>query len=83
MTNNNIDHLKGRYYHTLSKKELRLLYDMDISFDKLVSTFKQPSWCNYPKALNGLYGCWSLFIPERVSRISHNYCKECDNYKPN
>ena len=44
------------------------------------SIYKQPTWCNYLKALYGPCGCWFLIGRNKISRES---CKHCDNYFEN
>lgn len=49
----------------------------------LVSTFmdkfRQPGWCNYPGALGGGMGCWSLITDIRCKKD----CGRCDMIKRN
>ncbi len=41
----------------------------------LMLVYSQPEWCQYPAALDGPAGCWSLVYR---SGVSHEYCKNCD-----
>ncbi len=41
--------------------------------------YKQPEWCSYPDALDGLMGCWALIsVPYK---INEKKCKKCDLFK--
>lgn len=72
--------LKGKYWHRLTDKEIQELIDAKITYDELAETVKQPTWCQYPDALKGIMGCWSLTGSAR-KKISHKFCKGCDCYK--
>lgn len=45
----------------------------------LCERYKQPDWCGYTNALNGLMGCWSL--TSWPYKMSKKHCKICDEYK--
>lgn len=45
--------------------------------------YKQPKWCNYPNALDGPFGCWSLMdLYGDRKKISREFCSKCDCYIP-
>jgi len=49
-----------RFYHELSKEEVRVLIGEKRTWGYAMKHFKQPSWCHYPKELIGTMGCWAL-----------------------
>ncbi len=67
-----------RYWHRLSKKEKRYILDSNIPVKEFLKQYHQPSWCDYPEALAGLMGCWSLMVS--LTYVSKRYCKNCDCY---
>ena len=69
----------GKYWHRLTNKEIEELIDTKITYGELTEIIKQPTWCQYPKALEGIMGCWSLVGNRK--KISHKFCKDCDCYK--
>lgn len=38
--------------------------------------YSQPDWCNYPEALAGMMGCWSLTLPGKIRAFKD--CKGCE-----
>ena len=60
-----------KYFHELTEEERESITD----WKAVLETYKQPSWCAYPGALDGFMGCWSL-----VGGYVHgeNFCKGCD-----
>lgn len=42
----------------------------------VMANFDQPDWCDYPEALSGPMGCWSLLDPSIT--IMRDYCKDCE-----
>ena len=68
-----------RYWHELSKEEQKeLIFKKNLTVEELMKNFKQPDWCFYPEALNGLMGCWALLFGYVQSEED---CKDCDCYK--
>jgi hypothetical protein len=39
--------------------------------------YRQPSWCNYPEAMTGMMGCWSLMFTETKDKRKEK-CFTCD-----
>lgn len=76
-----------RYFHELSDSTLRRLTRKGITWQEVIDRYKQPDWCNYPEALAGamgcwsLIGCWSLMDIDLRHKISREYCKKCDCFK--
>lgn len=76
-----ITRVKKRYWHELTDKEIQEFTDRKVTWDEIMNTFKQPDWCSYPNALNGILGCWSLTDEfDLRHQISRTYCKNCDCY---
>lgn len=64
------------YYHRISKQKVNLIEDQrTIQFNYI-----KPKWCGYEFALCSELGCRSLF--EEREKVSFNYCKTCDMFKP-
>lgn len=70
---------KRKYFHELTEKEFAVLVADGITWNKLPETYPQPEWCQYPNALDGPLGCWSL--TERLV-TGEGFCKGCDCYGP-
>lgn len=65
-------------WHTLSSEEQeRIVTGGGMTIKQFMQKYRQPRWCQYPEALSGEMGCWSL-----VSRRIHGEddCKGCDMY---
>jgi len=45
----------------------------------ILRDYSQPEWCEYPDALCGQWGCWSL-VGDRIGKIDD--CGECEYRKP-
>ena len=72
-----------RYFHELADSTVRKIVKSGITYGELMNRYKQPDWCEYPEALNGVMGCWSLMDTMNLRhKISREYCKGCDCYKP-
>jgi hypothetical protein len=68
-----------RYFHTLSDSTVKRLIRKGTTLVELKKRYKQPDWCNYPDALAGIMGCWSLMdLLDLRHQISKQYCKGCD-----
>ena len=69
------------YWHELPQEEVDKILASKITIGELLEKYKQPDWCNYPDALDGNMGCWSLMDNHKGgirSRISKDYCKDCE-----
>jgi len=70
--------MKKRYrpfWHRINKyDQLYIQEHSEITLRQFMKKFRQPDWCNYPAALAGEMGCWSLFY-----RYVHDIgdCKDC------
>lgn len=69
-----------KYFHKVTKKELKSLYGKGLTWNYIMDNYKQPSWCGYTDALNGLMGCWSL-TGELRTKISKKFCNDCECFK--
>lgn len=86
MENNTKDNSDKKYFHELSQEEIEQLVSEKKTVAYVVDTYKQPDWCDYPEALNGDMGCWSLMDlePDGLrTKISRDFCKNCDLYISN
>lgn len=72
-----------KYFHELSDEEYKVLLDSDMGIREFMDSYSQPLWCNYPNALEGRMGCWSLMglwgIKNRI-RCERD-CVNCDCYE--
>lgn len=69
--------MEKKYWHEISAEEESEVYSSGITYDELLKKYKQPDWCNYPNALLGSWGCWSLTGSHRAD-ISPEFCKNCE-----
>ncbi len=72
-----------KYFHKLPQKIINRLLKTNLSWGDIVNKYKQPSWCNYPNALEGKMGCWSLTDLNNNglrTKISKKFCKNCPCY---
>lgn len=68
--------MSKEFFHQLSPSH-RMIEMKDRSFGEIIDLYKQPDWCNYHEALNGLFGCVSLL----TKVIDKKYCSECNYFK--
>ena len=66
------------YFHELDPKSMMKLTASGITWGEVMERYSQPEWCEYPNALEGVMGCWSL-----VSSLikDESGCKSCECYK--
>jgi hypothetical protein len=70
-----------KYLHTASNIQIGRLLDSGATIGQLMTEYKQPDWCGYPSALEGVMGCWSLMDLEGIrKRISRKFCAGCECY---
>lgn len=67
-----------KYFHEISDEEYKRLVEEKKTYGYLYENYKQPSWCSYPNALGGSFGCWSLMGVATRKEISEEKCKNCD-----
>ena len=63
------------YFHELSDEE-KAEAKSHGTVGEFLEKYKQPDWCQYPEALAGQMGCWSLILSCSIS--SPDDCKLCD-----
>jgi hypothetical protein len=66
------------YWHILTKKRKKEIMNSGMTMAEFMKQYKQPSWCDYPDALESLMGCWSLMVS--LTNVSKKYCNKCDCY---
>ena len=67
------------FFHRLSVRKQHEALTSSMTVREFMEAFRQPRWCNYPEALEGVLGCWSLIIPGRIRRQQD--CVNCDERK--
>ena len=65
----------AKYFHELTDEEFEALKVTDITWGEVAKIYPQPTWCEYPGALEAEMGCWSLVYRRGVSK---EFCKNCD-----
>ena len=68
----------NKYFHELTEEEYEALKNSGATWADVMANYKQPDWCDYPDALEGVMGCWSLIYRKPVSET---YCKDCECFK--
>lgn len=72
-----------KYFHEATDEELEELIANKTTIGELEKLYAQPDWCNYPGALQGVMGCWSLTDIKGLRKsISLEYCKGCECCHP-
>lgn len=69
-----------KYWHRIPDKELQKRISRKWSCDRIMRRYSQPEWCNYPEALSGLMGCWSLIDVKRRKKINREFCRNCEYF---
>lgn len=72
--NNEID-IHAPLFHEIDALQFSAMKALGMSFGELVKNYRQPEWCAYPGALEGLSGCWSLVYRHIRCRGD---CGDCD-----
>lgn len=73
---------KRKYFHELSDSWLYKLRKRKEKLKYLFDHYRQPVWCDYPEAMGGVMGCWSLVdLFNLRHKISRNFCRDCDLYR--
>ena len=49
-----------KFFHEISDEEVQELFNTHWKWKDVMETYRQPTWCQYPDALAGKLGCWSL-----------------------
>ena len=66
-----------KYFHELTEAEFNEIVKENITWEECAKRYPQPKWCNYPDAVCGVMGCWSLM---GFMVTNEDYCKNCDCY---
>jgi len=64
------------FWHRINEyDQLYIQEHSGMTIGQFMKKFKQPDWCDYPDALQGIFGCWSLYY-----RYIHNIgnCENCN-----
>jgi len=70
-----------KYWHEeMTQKEYDKWVASDATWGDVMERYKQPDWCDYPGALMGAMGCWSL-LGRRIKSIADCGDCECKKYK--
>lgn len=73
-----------KYWHELPQSEVDELIEKGVTNQYVIDNYLQPEWCQYDEALCGLMGCW-LLVDNRPggarTKVSLEYCKNCDCFK--
>ena len=72
--------VRVRSWHALKKSEQEEILRSKITVGTFMERFRQPKWCNYPEALAGMMGCWSLMTPGSIRNFDS--CKGCECRAP-
>lgn len=67
-----------KYWHEVEQVEVDEFIRSKQTVADITDKYMQPEWCDYPDALLGVMGCWSLVGDLRTS-ISPDFCKDCDH----
>ena len=63
------------FFHRMTDQRFNAMRDNGATWGDIQRIYQQPEWCNYPDALAGAMGCWSL-----IGRIIHRKqnCAGCE-----
>lgn len=62
------------YWHKIPTKRQIEIISSGITIGQFEEKYQQPKWCSYPRALQGVLGCWSLVY----KRVSKSFCRGCE-----
>ena len=62
-------------FHKLTLPQQRKAFVKYMTCEEFEAVYSQPVWCDYPFALRGIMGCWSL-VDGKIRGIKD--CKDCD-----
>jgi hypothetical protein len=68
-----------RYLHELPVGAQKAVLRSNMKVGEFMKKWKQPDWCKYPDATEGIMGCWSLMSGYVTGP---EYCKGCDMFSP-
>jgi hypothetical protein len=64
-----------KYFHKLTEEEFDELVKQKMTWEEVAKKYQQPKWCDYPDAVCGPMGCWSLMM---FLVKNKKYCRDCD-----
>lgn len=65
------------FWHEVPKDEQeKIVKDSGMTMEQFMAKYKQPDWCEYPEALAGQMGCWSLILSRSIHCKAD--CGDCD-----
>lgn len=69
--------MKKPFWHETikSKEDFNKLIEQKLTWGDAGEKYAQPNWCDYPDALRGEMGCWSLV---GLYVKDEDYCKTCE-----
>lgn len=71
-----------KYFHEATDEEIDNLIASKTTVAQLKELYQQPDWCNYPGALDGIMGCWSLMDLKGLRKsICVKFCSKCEEFK--
>lgn len=79
--------IEKKFWHELTDTEmLALLKAGGMTWGEAQKKYPQPPWCDYPEAVCGVMGCWSLMGIGGKNPLGHRIrkredCKGCDLIK--
>jgi len=73
--------MEKKYWHELTKEQVSDFIQDAKNLCSITDIYKQPDWCNYPDALEGILGCWSLLSHTKDIEINEEYCSKCYFFK--
>jgi len=68
----------AEYFHQMTTEKRSQIETAGWTWGDVKEHFVPPAWCQYPDALNGVGGCWSL-IGGIVT--GEDFCKTCDCHR--
>jgi len=73
-----------QFFHEAPQSDIDTLVANKGTWGDIMEKYKQPDWCSYPNALEGVMGCSSLtdFSPDGFRcKVSESFCKTCEMFK--
>jgi len=75
--------MKGKNFLKIKPKHKKRIMAYGIkrkwTWGKLEKLYRQPRWCDYPEAMRGTMGCWSLISTEIDNRtLNKTKCHDCE-----
>ena len=68
-----------QFFHQLTQEQLETEVHGKLTWGQVMEQFDQPTWCNYPEALSGDLGCWTLC--DFPWKINKELCSTCPEFK--